>query len=436
MAACGTSAPQPEAESQPTATPEPVEERKYNYISGKELEFEELSTMRPVAVMVDDSKYAMPQSGIGSAEIIYEMVTEGGIPRIMAVFSNIDEVEDVGPVRSARDQFVQFMLPLNAIYVHIGTSIYANDMLNFYHYQDIDGLYLGNSSFEFDAERAQQYAHEHCWYTEDGLIEEGMSKTGLSIKGNLYPAFNFADYREAPVTLDDGFDAVEIEFCFSDYADTEFNYNEEKNRYYKEIYGSKQIDADTGKQLSFTNVLLLHTDIDLYPDGLCTSFDLSSGEGFYFYGGKFIPVKWIKGQPEDPLQIFDFNDKPVEINVGKTYVAMIDTDMLETVEINDVELFKVLNPEAAAEDENSEDDKKSDDKKSDNKNKDDKSEDKSDDKKSEDEKSEDKSDDNKAEDKKSEDKSDNNKAEDEKSEDKSDDNNAEDDKSEGTAEPA
>lgn len=383
MAACGTSAPQPEVESTPEVTPEPVEERKYNYISGLELESEELAKMRPVAVMVDDSKYAMPQSGIGAAELIYEMVTESGIPRMMAVFSDIDEVEDVGPVRSARDQFVQFMLPLNAIYVHIGTSIYANDMLNFYHYQDIDGLYLGNSSFAFNSERATKYAHEHCWYTEDGLIEEGMDKTGISINGNLYPAFNFADYREEPVTLDNGFDAQEIEFCFSDYADTEFNYNAEKNRYYKEIYGSKQIDADTDKQLSFTNVLLLHTDIGLYPDGFCTSFDLSSGEGFYFYGGKFIPVKWVKGQPEDPLQIFDFDNKPIELNVGKTYVAIIDTDMLETVEINDVDLFKVLNPEPEQDDEDADkqsddkksEDKKSDDKKSDDKNKDDKAKD-------------------------------------------------------------
>ena len=334
MTACGSSDPQPESEVIPEATPEPVEERSYNYITGEKLAFEELATMRPVAVMVDNSKYAMPQSGIEAAEIIYEMVTEGGITRLMAVFSDIDEVEDVGPIRSARDQFVQFMLPLNAIYVHIGTSIYANDMLNFYHYQDIDGLYLGVSTFVFDAERATKYAHEHCWYTDDGMIEEGMRKTGLSINGNLYPAFNFADYREATATLDAGLDATDVYFRFSDYADAGLHYDTEDNRYYKETFGNPQIDESTGNQIAFENVILLNTAVSLYPDGLCTSFDLSQGDGYYFYGGKYIPVKWIKGQPEDPLQIFDLEGNPVKINVGKTYVAVIDNEMLDTLKID------------------------------------------------------------------------------------------------------
>ncbi|MBE6878122.1 MAG: DUF3048 domain-containing protein [Ruminococcaceae bacterium] len=363
MVACGSSNAQNETENQPEITPEPVEERKYNYITGEELAFEELATMRPVAVMVDSSKYAMPQSGIGAADIIYEMVTEGGITRIMAVFSDIDEVEDVGPVRSARDQFVQFALPINAIYVHIGTSIYANDMLNFYHYQDIDGLYLGNSSFVFDAKRAEKYAHEHCWYTDDGMIEEGMRKTGISINGNLYPAFNFADYREAPVTLDNGLPATEVDFRFSDYADIDLDYNEEENRYYKQIFNTEQLDDSTDEQLSFHNVLLLHTEIGLYPDGLCTSFDLSQGEGFYFYGGKFIPVRWVKGQPEDPLQIFGLDGNPVKINVGKTYVAIIGSDMLETVEINDVDLFTVLNGDTLSDETGVGEEKADDDKK-------------------------------------------------------------------------
>ena len=356
MTACGSSDPQPESEIQPEITPEPVEERSYNYITGEKLEFEELATMRPVAVMVDNSKFAMPQSGIEAAEIIYEMVTEGGITRLMAVYSDIDKVEDVGPIRSARDQFVQFMLPLNAIYVHIGTSIYATDMLNFYHYQDIDGLYLGVSSFVFDAERATKYAHEHCWYTDDGMIEEGMRKTGLSINGNLYPAFNFADYREAPVTLDSGLDATDIYFMFSSYADASLHYNAEDNRYYKNTFGAPQIDESTGNQIAFENVLLLNTNVSIYPDGLCTAFDLTAGEGYYFYGGKYIPVTWTKGQPEEPLQIFDLEGTPVQMNVGKTYVAVIEDDMVETLKIQGPDQNIEENGEMQPSDDDSSDD--------------------------------------------------------------------------------
>ena len=164
-----------------------VEEREYNYITGEELKGGD-NTQRPVAVMIDNSKFAQPQYGTADADIIYEMVTEGGITRLMAVFDKLDDIQRLGPVRSARDQFVQFMLPLNAVYVHIGTSIYANEMLNFYHYQNIDGLYLGVSSFDYDETRAKTYAHEHCWFTNADLIRNGINSTGINTTGNLYPA--------------------------------------------------------------------------------------------------------------------------------------------------------------------------------------------------------------------------------------------------------
>ena len=327
---CGSNSETETEENQPTI----VEEREYNYITGEELKGSD-NTQRPVAVMIDNSKYAQPQYGTADADIIYEMVTEGGITRLMAVFDNLDDIQRLGPVRSARDQFVQFMLPLNAIYVHIGTSIYANEMLNFYHYQNIDGLYLGVSSFDYDETRAKTYAHEHCWFTEPDLIRNGIEATGINTKGNLYPALNFADYREAPVTLDNGMDATEISFRFSDYADTTMHYDAATNKYYKSQFGVPHFDEHNNVQLSFDNFLLLNTAVVLYPDGLCTAFDMTQGgEGYYFYGGKYIPVLWQKGEPENPLIITDLEGEPIQINVGKSYIAVIADEMVETIEMS------------------------------------------------------------------------------------------------------
>ena len=330
FAGCGNSPEAENSENQPAI----VEKREYNYITGEELTGSD-NTQRPVAVMIDNSKYAQPQYGTADADIIYEMVTEGGITRLMAVFDKLDDIQHLGPVRSARDQFVQFMLPLNAIYVHIGTSIYANEMLNFYHYQNIDGLYLGVSSFDYDETRAKTYAHEHCWFTNADLIRNGIESTGISTAGNLYPALNFADYREAPVTLDDGMDATEISFRFSDYADTTMHYDVATNKYYKSQFGVPHIDEHNNCQLSFDNFLLLNTAVVLYPDGLCTAFDMTQGgEGYYFYGGKYIPVLWQKGEPENPLIITDLDGQPIQINVGKSYIAVIADEMVETIQMS------------------------------------------------------------------------------------------------------
>ncbi|MBQ5783058.1 MAG: DUF3048 domain-containing protein [Oscillospiraceae bacterium] len=314
------------SEGTQTESTVPVEEREYNYITGDALNGKS-TTDRPVAIMVDNSKFALPQYGISSADIIYEMVTEGGITRLMAVYSDIDNVQTVGPVRSARDQFVQFVLPLNAIYVHIGTSRYAYDMLNLYHYQDIDGLYLGVTSFDFDREREKTYAHEHCWFTKSNLIRDGISAAAINTSGNLYPAFNFADYRLPPVELTEGSEAKDISVNFSDYCNVSFHYNKKDKKYYKDTYGSPHMDAATDTQLSFSNVLLLNTTVGLYADKLCSDYDFTQGEGYYFYGGRYIPVKWEKGAPENPLYINDLDGNPIEINVGKTYVGIYDNSM-------------------------------------------------------------------------------------------------------------
>ena len=335
MAACSAKTPSEGGSSAPQQPEEPVKNREYNYITGEAFKDGESSTNRPVAVMIDNSKYALPQSGIEAADIIYEMVTEGGITRFMAVYSDMNKFTLAGPVRSARDQFVQFVLPLNAIYVHIGTSIYANDMLNYYKYQDIDGLYLGVTSFDFDKERAKYLAHEHCWYTKPNLVLDGINATGLSTTGNLNPAFNFADYNNGDITFEKGKAAVDITYRLSNYADAAFHFNSGDGRYYKDCFGAPQLDKDTGNQLSFDNVFLLYTAVGLYPDGLCTSFDFSKGDGYYFFNGEYIPVKWSKGSPENPLVITDENGEEIEVNPGKSYVAFIDNSMKETLVISE-----------------------------------------------------------------------------------------------------
>ena len=53
-------------------------------------------------------------------------------------------------MRSARDQHLQCAMPLNSVIVHIGTSIYAENLLNQYQYSTINGMYLGSTSFVFD----------------------------------------------------------------------------------------------------------------------------------------------------------------------------------------------------------------------------------------------------------------------------------------------
>ena len=198
-----------------------IPQKDYNHLTGMPFKDGQDKSLRPVAVMVNNAKIALPQYGLSAADIVYEAVTEGGITRLMALYSDINDISRVGPVRSARHQFVEMMLPLNAIYVHIGSSISANRLLNAYSYQDIDGIYLGSLAFSFDSEMAKTKSSEHCWFTSKDLINAGIAKNGIGTKNNFYPAFDFVEYGKDPVLPDDG-TALSFAYEYSGYADVGF----------------------------------------------------------------------------------------------------------------------------------------------------------------------------------------------------------------------
>ena len=106
--------------------PEPVEEPEpepvypyFNPLTGEGL-MEDISARRPVAVMLNNLEKALPQLGVGQADVIYEIVAEGGITRMMALFQDVEGAGNLGSIRSARDYYVNLACGHDAIYVHAG----------------------------------------------------------------------------------------------------------------------------------------------------------------------------------------------------------------------------------------------------------------------------------------------------------------------------
>lgn len=333
LAACGednassssSSAAAPPAQSleQPEGPPPEV-----NLVTGEALVDGLAAGTRPVAIMINNIRACLPQRGIGSADAIFEMETEGGITRMMALFADPAAIPAVGPVRSARDQHLQFALPLNAVFVHIGSSIYAQNLLNQFGYQDVDGMYLGTTSFVFDEARNQAgYANEHCWYTDAAMIAAGMTANNVASTGAATPLFHFAQSARTP---DEG-SAPDISFKFSSLAPVKLTYDGASNSYLKQAYEQPQVDELTGAQLAFQNVLLLFCDVSLKPDGNCTDFDLREGTGYYCYGGKYQAVTWKKGTAAQPLKLYDAEGKELEVNTGKSYIALVSNAYKDTL---------------------------------------------------------------------------------------------------------
>lgn len=131
LSACGGS-PGPEVSptpsALPTATPSPTAEPTptpyngpVNPLTGLPID-EEWVNRRPVAIMLNNLKQALPQLGQSQADIIYEIPAEGGITRMVGVYQSVEDVGTIGSIRSARPYYLEVALGHDAIFLHAGGS--------------------------------------------------------------------------------------------------------------------------------------------------------------------------------------------------------------------------------------------------------------------------------------------------------------------------
>ena len=126
------------------------------------------SKTRPYAVMINCHNGALPQAGLDKAYIVYELMVEGGITRMMALFKDVD-VEKIGSSRSARIQFLDYVYENDAIYAHAGGAQDAierirNEKINDV---DVDGKY--DFRCRFAILDAVSKDDDICVYGEDGI---------------------------------------------------------------------------------------------------------------------------------------------------------------------------------------------------------------------------------------------------------------------------
>jgi hypothetical protein len=261
LAACGENAAPSTASGANAPGFEGEEAPDYNLITGQPLAEGMAVGQRPVAVMVRAERAGWPQSGLAGADALVEMATQGGQTALMALYANAATLPQVGPVGPLWDQHLQLAMAVDAVCVHIGGSVYAENLLNAKTYQDVDGEYVGTQSFVFMTER-RDYGNEFSWYVNAEGLSTGMSTVGLDAsKGSNVPFLRFA---KAPFTPAGG-DAPEVAFQFSEQCPVRLVYDEAGSVYLKEAYGEAHKDGET--QLAFQNVLVCGVIFPLFQAG-------------------------------------------------------------------------------------------------------------------------------------------------------------------------
>lgn len=314
--------PESQEPIEPTPSPEPA---FYHPLTGLPCE-EDLSHKKPVAVMLNNLKTALPQQGNGQADILYEIPAEGGITRMLGVYQSLEGVGNLGSVRSARSYYLELALGLDALYVHAGGSPGAYRDIPAWGVDNMDGV-RGDEDAEIfwrDQERRKTKGYEHSLLTSGEKIQAYLDTGRLRTEhreGYVYPQAFVPDGTPAG-----GSPAEHVAVRFSAYKTGTFDYNAESGKYLAGQYGKEYVDGDTGEQVAVTNLLVLETGISVISgdaEGRLNVRLTGEGTGTFFCGGKSVPILWSKADRSTPFVYTLEDGKLLALGQGNSYVCII-----------------------------------------------------------------------------------------------------------------
>jgi len=292
------------------------------------------SKVKPVAISIDNISAAAPQSGISRAGIVIECMVESGISRLIMITNKYEANESYGPVRSVRDYMVSLSQAFGTLLVGAGysptgyTSIVENNV------EYIDGVHdrYAMSGFYRDPVRYEKAGYEHSLMITGQGIKALAAHNDYSLAAKVGQAFNFADNVVLP-----GGDATHAVLTYSSYQQVQLIYSKKENAYYRYQYGTRaHLDAESGYQLSFTNVFILFAPqekIEGDTEGRLNVGVVGSGTGYYLTGGKYIPITWSRDSFSSSF-VFTTDSGSFSVAKGKTFITIVDEKLKDTSSIN------------------------------------------------------------------------------------------------------
>ena len=302
---------------------------------------------RPIAFMIDNHINAMPQAGLEQADIVYEIIVEGGETRLMIVMKN-KKIDQIGPLRSARHYFLDYALENDAIYVHYGQSPQAKSDISKLSIADINGI--NESTKNFWRVSSRYAPHNAVTSTEriNAIIKRENYRT-TSSKGNVLnyvgDEFDLPDIKEETSQKNTNKNEVANEtgeenqteakvtniantviIPYSSFNTVKYTYNKETKTYTRYSRDKKQTDWNTGKTVTTKNIIITKCKNTTLNDGSDkgrqTLDNIKTLDGYYITNGKYIPITCEKPSRSSKTIYRDLDGNEIKVNDGKTFIQI------------------------------------------------------------------------------------------------------------------
>ncbi|MBW4081942.1 DUF3048 domain-containing protein [Paenibacillus sp. S150] len=307
-------APAPSASAGPSPTAEPAAEGVLSGLTG--LPVEESSLPRPLAVMINNAPAARPQSGISEADILYEVLAEGGITRMIGIFQSHTGVVKIGPIRSIRPYLIDIGESYGSVTVHAGGSPAAYAILQKEKKDDMDEIGRAGAYFWRDKERKAP----HNLYSNAAKLYEGADKLGYAGTVEV-PGYLFTDPDYVPA---EGEAAAElsVNFLLESYT-VGYKYSSERGTYLRWVNGKPHLDLNNSNPVEAANVIVMGSDHKVLDDVGRLQIDVElGGEAVLFQRGQVLKGRWSR-KPGDVIRFVKNDGTEALMYPGITHILIV-----------------------------------------------------------------------------------------------------------------
>lgn len=266
---------------------------------------------RPVTgVMIENSPDARPQSGLTAAGVVFEAIAEGGITRFLALYQDA-QPDYIGPVRSVRPYYLDWLQGFDAPIVHAGGS---GDALAKIRNDKLKDLNDHKSYFE----RVRSRYAPHNLYTSSAKLDAYAASKGYT--SSTFDGFvRKADKKLATPT------AKAIDLNISGfYYNPHYDYDAASNTYKRSMQGKPHNDEKSGNQISPNVVIanvMQYSIID--REGHSGYNTIGSGKSYIFQDGDVTIGTWEKTSSKSQITFKDANGVDLPINAGQAWITAV-----------------------------------------------------------------------------------------------------------------
>lgn len=296
---------------QPIPKPKP-EVKHYSPLTGVKVKDEKATEQAVTAIMIENSPDARPHSGLKQAGVVYEAIAEGGITRYLALYQEA-KPGLIGPVRSLREYFVDWLTPYQASVVHVGGSSQALKLVRNGKYRDIDQFFYPQAYWR----ASDRYAPHNVYTNFEKLDALNREKGYKSSSFKSFPRTDPKAVKEPDATN------ITVNFSSSQY-NTIYRYDKKSNAYNRHLAGAPHKDREKGIISPRVVVALRVDESTVMQDGLREVIKTSGkGQATVFQNGTAIKATWRKSSRNAPLELLDSAGKPIELARGQTWIAAV-----------------------------------------------------------------------------------------------------------------